>query len=187
MILQNSRSDCTASVFILRNCSRRITSICCWSFCRCPPQEWVCVCLCTRVPVCIHVRQVLCPILAHTEEFRSGFGKGINSNINRTLTVSECPYVWRLKAVECQYNCFMWPFIAISRQTALTSTSFSLQGCRTCSLLDLLMQLEAGPSQQARILKLQDQFLSATVFTSQPFAFALTYCWSDGGSDESIF
>lgn len=45
------------------------------------------MCLCTRVPVCIPVRQVLCPVLAHTEEFRSGFGKGINSNINWTLTI----------------------------------------------------------------------------------------------------
>lgn len=80
------------------------------------------------------------------------------------------------------------PPIAISKQTARTSTSFSLNSCRNCSLLDLLTQLEGFcPSQQAMILKLQAQFLSATVFTSHPFAFALTYCWSDGGSDESIF
>lgn len=57
------------------------------------------------------------------------------------------------------------PPIAISKQTAVTSTSLSLQSCRTCSLLDLLTQLEICPSQQARILKLQAQFLSATVFT----------------------
>lgn len=73
------------------------------------------------------------------------------------------------------------------QQADLTATSFSLQSCRTCSLLDLLTQMEVCPSQQARALKLQAQFLSATVFTSYPFAFALTYCWSDGGSDESIF
>lgn len=168
MILQNSCTDCTASVFILRNCSRSFISIC-WSFYRYSPQGWVCVCLCTRVPVCIHVRQVLCPNLAHTEEFRSGFGKGIKSNVHWTLAVSECAHIW--------------PPTVIGKQTALTSASFRLQ---TCSLLDLLTQLEACPSQQVRILKLQAQFPSATVFISHIFAFALPYCWSDGGSDENI-
>lgn len=73
------------------------------------------------------------------------------------------------------------------QQADLTVTSFNLQSCRTCSLLDLLTQMEVCPSQQAKVLKLQAQFLSATVFISHPFAFALAYCWSDGGSDESIF
>lgn len=80
------------------------------------------------------------------------------------------------------------PPIAVSKQTGLTSTSFSLRAFRHCSLLNLLPQLEGFcPSQQAGILKLQAHFLSAAVFTSHPCAFALTYCWADGGSDVSTF
>lgn len=76
------------------------------------------------------------------------------------------------------------PPIAVSKQTGLTSTSFSLRFFRGCSLLNLLPQLEGFcSSQQAGILKLQAHFLSAAVFTSHPCAFALTYCWNDDGSD----
>lgn len=76
------------------------------------------------------------------------------------------------------------PPIAVSKQTGLTSTSFSLRSFRRCSLLNLLPQLEGFcSSQQAGILKLQAHFLSAAVFTSHPCAFALTYCWNDGGSN----
>lgn len=188
MTLQNHCTDCTASVFVSGNCSR------CYHFYLLlmllqTPTPGARGCLCARVPVCVHVRSLLTAVTnGPRRRIQIWIWEGNEELYKLDIENFRACLCIKTRSWWTAIGLFSVPPTVVSKQTGLASTSFSLCSFRHCSLLNLLPQLEGlCPSQQAGILKLRAHFLSAAIFTSHPCAFALTYCWNDGGSDVSTF